>query len=83
MLRLVNSPLSLGRTVRDVRRARGLTQGEAANLAGLAQPTVSKVERGASTASLDTILRLLGALQLELVLRDREPDDSAPWDRKA
>jgi HTH-type transcriptional regulator/antitoxin HipB len=75
---LVQSPVSLGRALRDARRKRGLTQQQLANLAGVAQPTVSVVERGQNRTSLDTILRLLAALDLEIVLQSRQAG-TAPW----
>lgn len=80
MERLVQSASALGRALRDARRRRGLTQQELARRAGVAQPTVSNIERAVSPASLDTLLRLFAALRLELVLKDREgPAASSPW----
>ena len=72
MQTLVQSPSALGRAVRDARRLAGLTQQQLARLAGVAQPTVSNMERGASRVSLDTLLRILAALKLELILQSRE-----------
>jgi HTH-type transcriptional regulator/antitoxin HipB len=80
MERLVQSASALGRALRDARRRRGFTQQELARRAGVAQPTVSNIERAVSPASLDTLLRLLAALRLELVLKDREDSAaSSPW----
>jgi HTH-type transcriptional regulator / antitoxin HipB len=79
---LVQSPSALGRALRDARRARGLSQGEVAELAGITQATVSHAERGTRPLSIDTVLRLLSALKLELVIQNRgseEPD--ARWRR--
>jgi HTH-type transcriptional regulator / antitoxin HipB len=77
------SPLALGRALRDARRARSLTQAQVAEISGVAQPTVSNVERGASSVSFGTLLRILAALQLELVLKDRPSETSAaPWEQR-
>ena len=65
----------LGRLLRDARKAKGLSQASLAETIGLAQPTVSAVERGVSNVRVDTLLRLLAALDLELVLRPRHPED--------
>lgn len=73
MQALVLSPASLGRALRDARLARGLTQGQLSQRAGVSQPTISSVERGASNVSLDTLLRLVATLRLEILLRSREP----------
>lgn len=74
--------MGLGRVLRDRRRVRGLSQKELAERTGISQPTISNVERGASRASIDTILRLAATLELELVVRPR-PDIDFPsvWEQ--
>ena len=80
MRTLVQSPAALGRAVRDARRDQHLTQVELAKRAGIAQPTVSNVERGASSVSIETLLRILAVLKLELLLQTRQPVDiAAHW----
>lgn len=49
---------SIGERLRALRRARGLTQQQAADRAGLARSTVSEAERG-DNATLLTVIRLL------------------------
>lgn len=49
---------SLGERLRALRKARGLTQEEAAERAGLARSTVHEVEKG-DNATLQTVIRLL------------------------
>jgi len=79
-MKLANSARSLGRILRDARRERGFTQMELATQTGMAQPTISKIERGAEQTSLDSILRLLAALKLEFVVRERSnAHPQAPW----
>ena len=72
---LVQSPLTLGRALRDTRRRRGLSQMQVADAAGVGQPTISSVERGITSVSLSTLLRILSALGLELVLQERVPGE--------
>jgi HTH-type transcriptional regulator/antitoxin HipB len=74
MRTLVQSPLALGRALRDARRRKRLTQQQLADLAGVTQPTVSNVERGVSRVSLTTLLRILAALKLELIVQSRESE---------
>jgi transcriptional regulator with XRE-family HTH domain len=60
----------MGSYVRRLRRARGLTLVQLADLVGLSQPFLSQVERGQarpSMASLNRIAHALGSSQLELV----------------
>lgn len=60
------------------RTARGLTQTEAANLAGLQQQAVSRLEQIAHTPRLDRVATYLAALGYDLEIRaiDRETGDS-------
>lgn len=44
---------------------------QVADAAGVGQPTISSVERGITSVSLSTLLRILSALGLELVLQER------------
>ncbi|TYO99402.1 Xre family transcriptional regulator [Geothermobacter ehrlichii] len=73
MIRKVISPESLGAALREARRQQGLSQTEAGRPVGLDQPTVSRVEQGSPGTRLDTLFRLLAALDLELVLQPRQP----------
>jgi len=70
MANLARTPLQLGNSMRERRRKLGLTQEQLAAKAGVRQRTVSDVEN-AGNARLDTVLRILAALDLELVLRAR------------
>ncbi len=78
---LIQTPLHLGRAIRDARAARGLTQAQVAVLAGLSQPTVSKIESGARGVKLDTILRFLAVLELDLLVAPRPSEPAGtPWE---
>lgn len=58
--------------LRDARRARGLSQAEAAEAAGLSRMTVQKLEAGSVDARVSTLEELVRALGLELTLVPRE-----------
>lgn len=73
MIRKIVSPESLGTVLKEARKKKGLSQTEAGKSVGIDQPTVSKVEQGGSGTRLDTLFRLLAALDLELVLQSRQP----------
>jgi len=57
--------------LRARRRARGITQKQLAETTGTAQSTISDIETGAVSVSLDVYLRLLEALGAELMVTDR------------
>lgn len=81
MVTFLNSTALLGRAIHDARRARGLSQASLAERAGVTQATVSNIERDVTPPGLDTVLRLLAVLRLELFVQprpDRAPD--APWE---
>jgi transcriptional regulator with XRE-family HTH domain len=56
--------LSFGHRVRDLRQARGLSQENLAELAGLHRTYVSSLERGQRNVGLDNILALAVALDV-------------------
>ncbi|MDR1512226.1 MAG: helix-turn-helix transcriptional regulator [Propionibacteriaceae bacterium] len=61
----------LGGLVGDRRRSLGLAQGEVAERAGVARSWLARVEAGHRRAELEPLLRLAGALDLDIVLRVR------------
>lgn len=71
------TPKQLGQTLRGQRRSHQLTQKDAAKMVGLLPKTVSKLELATETATIESLFKLLSALQLELVVRSRSPDTHA------
>lgn len=63
--------------LRARRRALGITQKQLAAITGTAQSTISDIETGVVSVSLDVYLRLLEALNADLTLTDRKTDQSA------
>jgi HTH-type transcriptional regulator / antitoxin HipB len=72
MPRIVRSPQQLGNLIQRRRKLKGLTQTELANLAGIRQELISKIEGGHEGAKLSTIYALFAALGLELVVDTRD-----------
>ena len=68
---IARTPLQLGNSIRQRRCQLGLTQDRLAAKIGMRQRTVSDVET--SAARVDTLLRTLAALDLELVIRPSVP----------
>ncbi len=67
---IVRTPLQLANSIRVRRRKLGLTQEQLAAKTGVRQKTLSAIE-SARSARLDTLLRILAVLSLELVVRAR------------
>lgn len=65
MSELARTPKQIGTIIQRARKKRGWTQVVLAERAGLRQATVSTIESGATPAKLETILRVLAALDLE------------------
>ncbi len=58
---------SLGTTIRSLRIRRGLRQSDLAGMAGISQPTISRLERGhLATLSLNTMRRVAGVLDVRI-----------------
>lgn len=68
----VISPQSLGEALRAARKKKGMSQMEVGKSVGIDQPSMSKIERGESSARVDTLFRLLAALEMELVIQPRQ-----------
>lgn len=72
--------IKFGRLIRTRRAKQGLSQEALAELAGLNRSYLGEVERGAASASIDTLEKLATALgeRLSDLLRDCEVDDTSP-----
>jgi HTH-type transcriptional regulator/antitoxin HipB len=63
----------IGRLVRIRREAAGLTLDEAAALLGVGRRFLIELEHGKRRANVETLLRVLHALGLEMVIEVRRP----------
>jgi HTH-type transcriptional regulator/antitoxin HipB len=63
------------------RKALGLTQATVASRLGISQNRFSEIEKQPSQMSLDRLLSLLGILNVELLLQEREsnPPTQTEW----
>lgn len=57
---------NLGHRLAAFRRKRGLTQEQLSELAGLDRSYISQLERGLTNPSLDVLLRIAQALELDI-----------------
>ncbi len=67
----------MGMCIRELRRARGLTQARLAELAGASRRWVGQVEQGKTSAELGALLRTLRVLGADLHVRPTRAPDAA------
>ena len=68
------------RRIRELREDRDLTQKELARKAGLTQANVSKIEKGISRPTIDTLIKLARALGRQLTVRLDEYEGVISYD---
>ena len=74
------TPKQLGQVLKGQRKSQQLTQKEAAGVVGLLPKTISRLELATETASINSLFKLLSALQLELVVRSKSRESpSKEW----
>jgi HTH-type transcriptional regulator / antitoxin HipB len=78
---VVTSANQLAVTVREHRKIDRLSQAEVADRVGLRQETISAFENQPDRTKLDTLFRILSALNLEIHVVPRGTKSST-WDRE-
>ncbi|MDC9581914.1 helix-turn-helix domain-containing protein [Xenorhabdus sp. PR6a] len=73
----ITSPKTLAVAIRDKRKKIQMTQQKTADLIGMKQSTVSAFENTPEKSKLETLFKLLSALDLELVITERNPNKCA------
>lgn len=63
---------SLGHILRSARKRKGLTQKVVGTSVGIDQATLSTIERGESNLRIDTLFRLLAALEMDMAISPRD-----------
>jgi transcriptional regulator with XRE-family HTH domain len=71
----------IGRKVRELREARGLSQAELAQRMGSSQSVIARLELGGAEPRFDTLQRVASALDLDLVV-DLRPHETATTTRR-
>ena len=69
------SPKILGQILKSARSQKGLTQEQAGKLVGITQAMLSRIERGETHIRVDTLFRLIAALELEMTILPRDKTD--------
>ena len=80
MDQVIYSPKALGNAIKRQRKEKKLNQQEAGADFKINQTTISSIEQGAPGTRLETLFRLLAALELEMVIRPKKPTHLRPGD---
>lgn len=75
-----HTPRQLGHILRGQRKSQALTQQTAAEIVGLLPKTISKLELATETSTIESLYKLLSALELELVVQSKsQASSSKEW----
>ncbi len=72
MEQLVYSPELLGKVIKRQRKSKKLSQTVAGSPVKIEQSTFSSIEQGAPGTRLETLFRVLAALDLEMIIRPKK-----------
>lgn len=72
---LARDPKQVGNTIRMARKRCGWNQTELGKRVGLTQDVISTIETGYGSMKLQTLLAILGVLDLELQIKPRSRGD--------
>jgi len=77
---VIQIPSQLGQVLRTRRAKLAYNQTKAGANVGVAQKTVSSLERHPEKSTVETLMRMLSALELEMVIRPRgNPAKKSAW----
>ena len=68
-LELAGAKLMLSELIYDLRHAKKMSQKELAKAIGVSQPYIAKIEDGEENLTIETIVKLLSALNIRLSIR--------------
>jgi HTH-type transcriptional regulator/antitoxin HipB len=80
MQMLLVSPKDIGVALRTLRKEKGLSQKELGQRVGLDQKKISLLENGNANCRVDSLFRLLSALELGVVLQSKSNSSTSNQD---
>jgi len=79
----ITAPDTLASALRNARKQRSLTQQTLAEQVGTKQATISTFENHPENCRVETLFKLLAALDLELQITERgQPESQTGWDQE-
>jgi len=73
----ITTAKQLSSFLKDTRKNQGLSQNKTASTVGIKQDTISKFEISSANAQIDTMFKLLSALNLELNITPRSQHNNS------
>ncbi len=77
-MKRIRNKKDLGALVRTERSKKMIDQTQLARLAGVRQPTISDIENGIGSPKIDTIIKILAALDLDMTTTPRGHEEFDP-----
>ena len=74
----IRTKKELGEIIRSERKKQNLKQAELAKIASVRQPSISDIETGEVSVKIDTLFKVVAALDLDFAIANREKDDFDP-----
>jgi y4mF family transcriptional regulator len=71
-MKYVTTTQALGKTVKEVRKAQGLTQEQLASVSGIGRRFIIDLESGKESCHLGKTIQILAMLGLELCIQQKE-----------
>lgn len=59
-------PYQIVADITELRQSKGISQQELANMTGIKQPVIARMEKGTTNPRLDTVIKIVEALDYEL-----------------
>ncbi len=78
MEKIIRNNKDLGEAIRQARKNKALRQVDVAQKASVRQALISELENGGTTAKLDTVIRVLAALDMDLSIVPRRKAEFDP-----
>jgi len=78
MRKIIRNNIELGEAIRQARKNKDLRQVDVAQKASVRQALISELENGGTTAKLDTVIRVLAALDMDLSIVPRRKAEFDP-----
>ena len=79
MKQLISTDKQLGHLLQGHRKAKGWTQGQLAQQAGISQARLSVLELNPGRLTVERLIRIMGALGLEMIIQEKSdaPSEAA------
>jgi HTH-type transcriptional regulator / antitoxin HipB len=68
---VANTPQQLGQVLKGCRNKLGMSQGAVGDKVGVRQSQISVIEANGARATVETLYKVMSALGLEIVIRDK------------